>query len=281
MSATTSTTMFPKTRKLAWLMHLFLIGYSLLILLPLAWVVMGALKTNREMFTDPIALPKDPNWGTFIKAWDDGVRDYFFNSVIVSGFSVALIVFISAMAAYALTRLNFPFRRGLYLIIILCFAIPMHAVLVPIYVLLSDFGLLNTHAGLILPYAAFGLPFSIILMYSFFYEFPTELEEAAKLDGCGPWRRLWHVVLPLSKPILVSVAIFNLVSIWNEFLLATIVMTSPEVQTLPLGLVRFRDQYATNWPGMLAAITIGSLPLLAAFVAFQKYFIRSMAGMGK
>lgn len=273
--------LFPRTRKLAWIMHLFLVGYAVMILFPLSWMVIGALRTQREMFTNPMGLPKNPNWGKFLDAWNAGVRDYLLNSVIVSVFAVGLIVIISAMAAYALTRLKFPFRRGLYLIIILCFAIPMHAVLVPVYVLLSETHLLNTHLGLILPYAAFGLPFSIILMYSFFYEFPAELEEAAKLDGCGPWRRLWYVVLPLSKPILVSVAIFNLVSTWNEFLLATIVMTSPEVQTLPLGLVRFRDQYSTDWPGMLAAITIGSLPLLVLFIIFQKYFIRSMAGMGK
>lgn len=274
-------TLFPRTRKLAWLMHIFLIGYAVMILFPLSWMVVGALKTQREMFTNPMGLPKNPNWGKFAQAWENGVKDFFINSVIVSGVSVALIVAISAMAAYALTRMDFPFRRALYLVIILCFAIPIYAVLVPVYVLLSETHLLNTHLGLILPYAAFGLPFSIILMYSFFYEFPAELEEAAKLDGCGPWRRLWFVVLPLSKPILVSVAIFNLVSIWNEFLLATIVMTSPEVQTLPLGLVRFRDQYATDWPGTLAAITIGSLPLLIIFIVFQKYFIKSMAGMGK
>lgn len=272
---------FPRTRKLAWLMHLFLIGYAVVILFPLSWMVIGALKTQREMFTDPIGLPANPNWGKFLEAWEAGVAGYLVNSAIISVVAVVLIVAIAAMAAYALTRMNFPFRRALYLVIILCFAIPMHAVLVPVYVLLSETHLLNTHLGLILPYAAFGLPFSIILMYSFFYEFPAELEEAAKLDGCGPWRRLWFVVLPLSKPILVSVAIFNLVSIWNEFLLATIVMTSPEVQTLPLGLVRFRDQYATDWPGTLAAITIGSLPLLVLFVVFQKYFIKSMAGMGK
>lgn len=276
-----SANLFPRTRKLAWLMHLFLIGYSVMILFPLTWMVVSALKTQREIFTRPLGLPKNPNWGKFIQAWEAGVRDYFINSVIVSLVSVAAIVVISAMAAYALTRMQFPFRRALYLIIILCFAIPMHAVLVPVYVLLSETHLLNTHLGLILPYAAFGLPFSIILMYSFFYEFPAELEEAAKLDGCGPWRRLWYVVLPLSRPILVSVAIFNLVSVWNEFLLATIVMTSPEVQTLPLGLVRFRDQYSTDWPGTLAAITIGSLPLLLLFIVFQKYFIKSMAGMGK
>lgn len=276
-----ATNLFPKTRKLAFFMHLFLGAYAVMILFPLSWMFIGALKSQREMFTNPIGLPESPNWGKFADAWDAGVRDYFLNSVIVSFFSVLLIVFISAMVAYALARMEFPFRRTLYLLIILCFAIPMHAVLVPVYVLLSETNLLNTHLGLILPYAAFGLPFSVILMYSFFYEFPSELEEAAKLDGCGPWRRLWYVVLPLSKPILVSVAIFNLVSVWNEFLLATIVMTSREVQTLPLGLVRFRDQYATDWPGMLAAITMGSLPLLIIFMLFQKYFVKSMAGMGK
>lgn len=272
---------FPRTKRLAFFMHLFLLGYVAIILFPMSWMVIGALKTNREMFLDPTGLPANPNWGKFLDAWNAGVRDYFVNSVIVSGISVALIVVVSALAAYALTRMRFKYAGWFYLFTVLCFAIPVHAVLVPIYGLLSDLRLLNTHLGLILPYAAFGLPFSIILMYSFFYEFPAELEEAAKLDGCGPWRRLWFVVLPLSKPILISVAIFNLVSVWNEFLLATIIMTSRSMQTLPLGLVSFRDQYGTDWPGTLAAITIGSLPLLVLFVIFQKYFVRSMAGMGK
>ncbi|TYB82379.1 carbohydrate ABC transporter permease [Maritimibacter fusiformis] len=272
---------FPRTRRMAIIMHLFLLGYVAVILFPLSWVVIGALKTNREMFLDPTGLPADPNWGKFIEAWNAGVRDFFINSVVVSGVSVALIVIASALAAYALTRMNFRYSGWVYLLTVLCFAIPVHAVLVPIYGLLSDLHLLNTHLGLILPYAAFGLPFSIILMYSFFYEFPAELEEAGKLDGCGPWRRLWFVVLPLSRPVLISVAIFNLVGVWNEFLLATIIMTSKHMQTLPLGLVSFRDQYGTDWPGTLAAISIGSLPLLVLFVIFQKYFVRSMAGMGK
>jgi ABC-type glycerol-3-phosphate transport system permease component len=146
---------------------------------------------------------------------------------------------------------------------------------------LREARLLNNYLGLILPYVAFGVPFSIFLLYAFFLDFPKEIEEAARLDGCTELQILWRVVMPLSLPALASVAIFQGVAIWNEFVLALIIINSDRLKTLPLGLQTFQGQYATDWPNLLAAVVMATLPILLLYVILQRQFIRSLAGFAK
>lgn len=280
MARSTTFTM-PRFRRMQAVLYLALAAYSLTVLVPLAWMVVSALKTKREIFVHPFALPAELQWGNFERAWGQGLGTYLANSLLVTAVSVALIVLTSTLAAYAIARRRFKGRFGLYLMIMAGYAVPVHTVLVPLYNMLDRAGLLNSYPGLILPYVAFGIPFSVVLLYAFFLEFPAEVEEAAKLDGCNDGQMLWHVVMPLSLPGIASVAIFQGVFTWNEFLLALLIMTDGAYKTLPAGLVALQGEFTTDWPAIMATVTIATLPLLVLFVALQKHFVRSLAGMGK
>lgn len=255
--------------------------YCLYAVYPIVWMIGSALKSIVEMLTKPFQLPAEPQWGNFVEAWQRGVSSYLLNSLFVTSVSVFGILLISGLAAYALARLKFPGRGAFFLLLVTGYAIPIQTVLVPLYELLREAHLLNNYLGLILPYVAFGVPFSIFLLYAFFLEFPGEIEEAARLDGCSELQILWRIVTPLSLPAFASVAIFQGVAIWNEFVLALIIINSEARKTLPLGLQTFQGQYATDWPNLLAAVVMATLPILILYIVMQKQFIRSLAGFAK
>ncbi|WP_434615990.1 carbohydrate ABC transporter permease [Tabrizicola sp. M-4] len=255
--------------------------WSVAVLLPLLWMVLASFKTRREMFMDPAGLPADWTFAAYGRAWKSGMGQYLLNSLLVTSATVALIVILSGMAAYVFARSESRALRGLYLLMVVAFAVPAQAVLVPLYQMVSAAGMLNSLAAIVLPYAAYGIPFTTILFYAFFLDFPQELEEAARLDGCSRLRVFFSVVLPLSGPAVASAAIFQAVFTWNEFLLALLMLTAKGVKTLPVGVVQLRGEYTSDWPGMLAGLTIAVVPMLLIFVLAQKYFVRSLAGLGK
>ncbi len=262
-------------------LYLGLGAYLILMVLPFVWLLVSSLKTTSEMFSSPFAPPAVLHWSNFVEAWQTGVAKYLLNSLFVTALSVAAILVVSGLAAYALARSQFPGRTGFYVLLITGYAIPIHTVLVPLYEMLRATNALNSYAGLILPYVAFGIPFSVLLLYAFFLDFPKELEEAARLDGCNEWQLLARVVAPLSLPGLSSVAIFQGVFIWNEFLLALILISDDGLKTLPFGLVVFQGSYASNWPLLLASVTMATLPILILYLLLQRQFVNSLAGIGK
>jgi ABC-type glycerol-3-phosphate transport system permease component len=263
------------------LLHALLVAYLALTVLPFLWLISSSLKSTAEMFTSPFALPSTLRWANFAEAWDSGVARYLVNSLLVTGASVVAILVVSGAAAYALARGRFRGRRALYVLLVTGYAIPVHTVLVPLFEMLRDAQLLDSYAGLILPYVAFGIPFSVLLLHSFFLDFPSEIEDAARLDGCNELQLLVRVVAPLSLPGLASVAIFQGVFIWNEFVLALILISDDSTKTLPFGLVGFQGQYSTQWPLLLAAVAMATLPMLLLYVALQRHFVNSLAGFGK
>jgi multiple sugar transport system permease protein/raffinose/stachyose/melibiose transport system permease protein len=263
------------------IIYLLLSVYAVILIYPVFWMATSALKVPREIFGSPFSLPANPRWGNFKIVWDQGMWRYLLNSVLVTAVAVVLIVIIAAMAAYALARLRFRARTGIYLLIIAGYAIPIHTVLVPLYMTLDRLGILNSYLGLIGPYVAFGVPFAVLLLYAFFLEFPKELEEAAFLDGCNTWQGLFHVVLPLSLPGMVSVAIFEANFVWNEFLLALIVIRDQELKTLPRSISDYQGQWTTNWPLLLTTLTVAVVPMLLIYIILQRQFINSLAGYSK
>ncbi len=263
------------------LLYTVLTIYSMLVALPLFWMMISSTKTVREIFATPFSFPPQPKWSNFSMVWNKGIADYMLNSLLVVSISVTIIVVVSGLAAYAMARMRFPGRLPIYLMIMAGYAIPIHTVLVPIYIMENTFHMLNQYIGLIGPYVAFAIPFSVLLLYSFFMEFPQDLEDAAHLDGCNTFQMVARVVLPLSMPGLSSVAIFQGVFLWNEFLLALIVITDDAKKTLPLGLTVFQGEWSTNWPSLLAAITLATLPLLLLYILLQKQFINSLTGFSK
>ena len=270
-------------RSLGWkpLLYGLLGAYSLVVILPFFWMFAASLKSNREIFGDPFGWPGAPNFANYAKAWDQGIGTYFLNSLLVTVVTVTLTIVLSGLAAYGFARLRFRGRGLLYALVIAGYAVPVHTVLVPLYEMLDAAGMLDRYVGLVLPYVAFGIPFSIILLYAFLLEFPAELEEAARLDGCNRWQTIRHVVAPLSLPGISSVAIFMGVFTWNEFLLGLLILSSDGLKTLPVGLVAFQGAYASDWGALMAGVVLATVPLLVLYMAMQKHFVRSLAGLGK
>ena len=271
----------PSSSRLKPLLYAILGGYSLLVILPFVWMFAASVKTNREIFSDPFGWPDSPTWSNYATAWDQGVGTYFLNSLIITVVTVLLTIILSGLAAYGFARLRFKGRGLLYALMVAGYAVPVHTVLVPLYKMLDAAGMLDSYVGLVLPYVAFGIPFAVILLYAFLLEFPKELEEAARLDGCNRWQTLRHVVAPLSLPGISSVAIFIGVFTWNEFLLGLLILSSDGLKTLPVGLVAFQGAYASNWGALMAGVVLATVPLLILYAVLQKQFVRSLAGLGK
>lgn len=255
--------------------------WSIFVLLPVLWMVFASFKTRREIFTDPLGLPANWNYDSYARAWKVGLGQFMLNSAFVTAMSVALIVFVSGMAAYVLARSENKWLQLIYLLIVAGFAVPATAVLVPLFQMVSAAGFLNNHLAIVLPYAAYGIPFTTILFYAFFLDFPRELEEASRLDGCSQFQTFFLVIMPLSGPAVASAAIFQAVFIWNEFLLALLMLTRPALKTLPVGILQLQGEFTSDWPAVMAGLAIATLPILLLFVLLQKYFVRSLAGLGK
>jgi ABC-type glycerol-3-phosphate transport system permease component len=255
--------------------------WSLFVLLPMLWMLFAAFKTRREIFSDPLGLPDTLSFQGFERAWGVGVGNFIFNSALVTALSVGLIVIIAGMAAYVLARSDNKWLQLIYLLIVAGFAVPVTAVLVPLFQMVSAAGFLNNRLAIVLPYAAYGIPFTTILFYAFFLDFPRELEEAARLDGCSQLQIFFQVILPLSGPAVASAAIFQAVFIWNEFLLALLMLTRPALKTLPVGILQLQGEFTSDWPAVMAGLAMATVPILVVFVFLQKYFVRSLAGLGK
>jgi ABC-type glycerol-3-phosphate transport system permease component len=268
-------------RALSLAMYGFVAVYSLFVLLPMVWMVFAAFKTKREIFVDPMGLPDTLSFVAFGRAWAIGLGAFLFNSALVTFLAVLVIVVVSGMAAYVLARSEYPWMRWVYLVVVICFAVPVHSVLVPLFQMISAAGFLNSRLAIVLPYAAYGIPFTTVLFYAFFLDFPKELEDAARLDNCNRVQTFFRVILPLSGPALASASIFQAVFIWNEFLLALLMLTRPALKTLPVGIFELTSEFTSDWPAVMAGLSIAIMPIVAIFFFSQKYFVKSLQGLGK
>lgn len=255
--------------------------WSTFVLLPLIWMVLASFKTRREMFTAPYSLPSSLTLESFERAWGVGLGWFILNSTLVTVLSVGLIILISGTAAYVLARAKSIWMRLAYICIVVGFAVPVTAVIAPLYRMLSAAGFVNSYAGLIIVTSAYGIPFTVILFFAFFLDFPRELEEAARLDGCSKHQIFFRIIVPLSGPAVASAAIFQAVFVWNEFLLALLLLSSPGKKTIPVGILQLQGEFTSDWPAIMAGLTLATLPLLLVFIMLQKYFVRSLAGLGK
>lgn len=255
--------------------------WSTFVLLPLIWMVLASFKTRREMFTAPYDLPSSLTFESFERAWGVGLGWFILNSTIVTVLAVGLIIFVSGTAAYVLARAKSGWMRLAYISIVVGFAVPVSAVIVPLYNMISAAGFVNSYVGLILVTSAYGVPFTVILFFAFFLDFPRELEEAARLDGCSRHQIFFRIIIPLSGPAVASAAIFQAVFVWNEFLLALLLLNSPSKKTIPVGILQLQGEFTADWPAIMAGLSLATVPILLVFVALQKYFVRSLAGLGK
>jgi ABC-type glycerol-3-phosphate transport system permease component len=258
-----------------------LIFWTAITLFGFSWVVLTSLKTNRELFSikSVWGLPATLQWENYLRAWTRSkMGQFLFNSVLVSSAAVLLINLAGSMAAYILARFRFLGNRLILGAFILGSAIPLQLITVPLYLMFNDLGLLDSLIGLVLVYIAVSMPFTVFVLTGFFKSIPTELEEAAVLDGASEYGVFWRVMLPLATPGLITVTIFNFLGIWNEYLLALMLINETEKMTIPLGLYNLQvvQQYAADFTGLFAGFTIMLVPTVAAFIFLQERITRGM-----
>ncbi|MFJ5621566.1 carbohydrate ABC transporter permease [Peribacillus loiseleuriae] len=260
-------------------MPLYLLAIILLVFtgLPYFLMINSSLKSQLEFMTSPWSLPNFFTFENYSKVLSSEFLRYFGNSLIVAVISVILVIIVSAMASYPLARIKFKLNRPLFILFMIGMMIPIHTTLIPIYLLTINLGLYDTIWGLIGPYVAFAIPVSVVIFTQFLQDIPTELEESAKIDGCGQFRLFWKILFPLLKPAVATVAIYNFIHIWNEFVFALVLTNSKENFTLPLGLRDFYGEFSVNVPGIMAALTLGSLPLLLVYFVAQEKIVKGIA----
>jgi raffinose/stachyose/melibiose transport system permease protein len=262
--------------------------YGALILTALIWftpvitLVLTAFKDAGDFaLHGAFSIPKSIRWANFSEAWQTGVQNYFWNSVIVTSIKVPAGIVLESMAAFALTHLHFKWADRIFTYILIGLIVPIQMTLVPLTLLMNALNLIDTLTGLIILYIGFGVPFGVLVMRGFFRTIPTALIEAARIDGASWFRIFYRIALPLALPAVVSLCILDGVATWNEFILAQIFLRSDENRTLPLGLVQFSTQFATQYDQLAAAVLISVVPVVLVFLFFQRYFVAGMGGAVK
>jgi raffinose/stachyose/melibiose transport system permease protein len=250
-----------------------IVAGCLLYLFPLIDALGTAIKANGTSITDLSIIPANPRWDNFIYVIQQtSLPIYFKNSIIITSLTVLLVVGFGALAGFGFSRLDFPGRRTLYVVFLCGLMVPVVVIVVPLFQMVRLFGLFNTYGALVGPYAALGLPLSIMVSRSFFDGVPSALEDAARIDGCTNWRIFLSVMLPIAKPALIAVAVLQAVSSWNEFLLALLFMTHDDMRTVPLAIIPFIGQFGNQTEYMFATLLLISVPPLLLFVLLQRYF---------
>ncbi len=260
-------------RMVATIAHTALIIWVVIICAPLLWVLMSSFKTTQQIFGSPFSLPTSLNFENYVSAWTTAsIGNYFFNTVIVVGSALVIVMLLGAMCAYYLARYQFKGSQIIYYLMLAGLTFPIFLAVVPLFLTLRNFGILNTLPGLIIVYVAFALPFTVFFLYAFFKTLPQEVAEAAALDGCGPWRIFFQIMLPMAKPGIASVAIFNFLGLWNQFLLPIALNTNSKNYVLSQGMASFASQagYSVNFGALFAAVVITVLPVLITYVIFQR-----------
>ncbi|HET7304254.1 MAG TPA: carbohydrate ABC transporter permease [Segeticoccus sp.] len=253
--------------------HTVLAIWCVIIIAPLLWTLMSSFKTSKEIFASPFSPPKTWGFGNYVEAWtDSGIGSSFLNTVIVVGCALVIVMILGAMCAYVLSRYHFFGARAIYYLMLAGLTFPIFLAIVPLFFVLQNFGLLNTLPGLIATYVAFALPFTVFFLYPFFRALPDEISEAADLDGAGEWTKFFRVMLPMAKPGMASVATFNFLGLWNQFLLPVALNTDEGNYVLTQRMVAFASQagYAVNFGALFAGVVITVAPVLVVYLIFQR-----------
>ena len=252
--------------------YVILVIWAIVNLFPVYWMFTFSLKSNEEIFgKNLIGLPWEWRWHNYVSAWHTGnMPRYFINSVIVSVSAIALVIIASMMATYAITRLVWKGSEQVNAFFMLGLTIPIHASIVPVFITLRNMGILNSHFSLIFPYAAFSLAMGILICTGFMVEIPKELDEAARIDGCGPWKTFGVVIMPLMKPALATISIYTFLQCWNELMFANVFISDSKYKTLPVGIQALSGQYTTEWGPIGAALVIATFPMLIVYIFMSK-----------
>ncbi len=274
---TSLTTSARADRIVVWLAsQVALLFFTLVILYPVLWMVFASFKSKTEIVTNVWGLPQSLRWENYVAAWESAKLGYALaNSVITSLSVVTLIVLFASLAGFAFAKLRFPGATAIFLALVFTMHAP--APIIPLYVLLVRLGMTDSRIGLILPMVAGGVPLAIFIFRAFFQSIPTELLDAARVDGCTDLGAFGRVVLPISGPAIATVAILQFVGAWNEYFLALVLLRSDEMRTIPLAIqVFFYAWGRTEWQQVFAALVIASLPIIVLYVVLQRQFIQGL-----
>jgi raffinose/stachyose/melibiose transport system permease protein len=244
---------------------------------PFVFQLFTTLKSQIEFMNGTLfQLPEKLYFGNYIAVIQGGIFSYFINSIIVIAISLTLLLFFSAFAAYPLSRMRFRLNKPIFSAIVATMSIPIHITLIPVFIMSINFGIYDSLLALIGPNVAFNLPMSIFILTGFMQTISRELEEASEIDGCGKFATFFRVIFPLSKSGLATLAIYNGVVIWNEFIFAMTLTQSPSARTLPLAVWQYQGQYTVNIPMIMALLTLSSLPIILLYIFGQDKLVKGM-----
>jgi raffinose/stachyose/melibiose transport system permease protein len=272
----------PRARRLTE-QTLLLASLSILALVwlsPFVTIALSAVRSQADLFTRGIySWPSAFVWQNFVEAWETGdFSIYFRNSLLLILFKVPLGILVASLAAYPLAKLRFSLSMPIFMFFLIGLAVPIQVTLQPLLIMMQRIGLANSIWALLPPYVAFGLPFQIFVMRGFFRLIPSELVEAARMDGASELTIFRKIMLPLSLPALATLFIIDSLATWNEFLIALVLINAKESRTVPLGLLQFQGEFSTQYTLLMAGIVISILPVIAIFIFLQRYFVAGLTG---
>lgn len=251
------------------------------IIIPVAYAVLGGFRDTAQLASDPVSFPDPWIFTNYLEVLGSGsFWEQVWNSTLIAGLTMLLVLPAASLAAFVLARFDFKGREGIYALFTLGLLFPVTVAILPLFVVIRQFDLLNSPVGVVLPQVAFQLPLSIIILRPFFAAIPQELEEAAILDGAGSLRFYWSVVLPLSRPVLSTIAVLTVVTSWNAFLLPLVVLTDSAGWTLPIGVTNYSTQYTTDTARVLAYTTLAMIPALIFYAVAERQIVRGLVAKG-
>lgn len=276
MSATGDTIRF---RVFGWdgLIQILLIGNSILMLTPIVIMIFSAFKTNAQIFQSPFSIPAFTHVASILRVLKEtDFLVYLGNSFLVTGASIALILVLGTMAAYAIARYEFRGSGIILLFFLSGLTLPLKLAIIPLFIEMRDFGLIDSRLSVVFIYVATGLPTAVFIMTGFIRTLPNELEDAARMDGANEARIMWSIMLPLVRPAMVIAAIQNVVPIWNDFFFPLIFIQDNSLKTLPQGLTTFMGEYGTDWGVLFSGLTLSALPIILLYIVLSRQFINGM-----
>ncbi|WP_245580987.1 carbohydrate ABC transporter permease [Paenibacillus ginsengihumi] len=259
-------------------MQAVIVAVALLFLSPFYFLLVNSLKTLGDIMVNAADWPSRFNWSNYARAWEmTRFPEAFTNSLIVTVVSNLLIALLSAMAAYRLVRADTRFNRIVFMMMVSAMVIPFQSIMIPLLKVINGLGINNSMAGLILAYMGLGIPLSVFLFHGFVKSIPMEIEEAATVDGASSFGVFTRIILPMLRPMMVTVIILNCLWIWNDYLLPSLILQSPELRTIPLATFAFFGQYSKQWDLALPALVLGILPIIIFFLCLQRYIVEGVA----
>jgi raffinose/stachyose/melibiose transport system permease protein len=259
------------------IVHILMGFYVLLIFYPLFNMIVSSLKTTREIFQNPFGFPAKPLFENYKTVWiDRGFGLYFKNSFVVTAIAMAFVILLGSMASYGVSRYKYKLRTWIYMLFLSGIMLPLKVAIIPLFLIVKNLGLMDTHVSIIMIFIAMGLPSTVFILSGFMKTIPVDLEYAARIDGCNDWGIYRRIVMPVTQSAIALVTIYNAVPIWNDFFFPLVFIQSNRLKTLPVGLSTFFGQYSTNWSLLFTGLSIAILPMLILYVFMSKYFIRGM-----